>query len=120
MKDRGPGTGSGSAWTLPEELRALAEAGEGEAVREVIAIFQTDTEVRIRSIHQALGERNAARVRAETHAVKGSAAQVGATTISDLCRRMEAAAGAGNLDEALRLLPELEAEFAAVRRAMAG
>jgi len=113
-----PEGSSGAAWKLPEELRVLAEMGDADVVREVIGVFQTDTEARIRRIADGLAEVNAARVRGEAHAIKGSAGQVGAMLISNLARDMEAAASRQDLAEASRLLPALEAAFAKVRLAM--
>jgi HPt (histidine-containing phosphotransfer) domain-containing protein len=113
-----PEGAAGAAWTLPDELRLLAQLGDAETVREVIAVFQSDTEVRMGNIRTAFAAEDAPRVRAEAHAIKGSAGQVGAMRVSHLCRDMEAAALRQDLAEARRLLPELEAAFAAVRAAM--
>jgi histidine phosphotransfer protein HptB len=74
--------------------------------------------VRIRKIKNGLAGGNAPGVRAEAHAIKGSAGQVGAMHVSQLCREIEAAALRQDLAEAGRLLPQLEDAFAAVRTAM--
>ena len=107
-----------AAWTLPEELQMLADIGDAETVREVIAVFQSDTEKRIRRIRSAVAAADAPQVRAEAHAVKGSAGQVGAMHVSSLCRQIEAAAIKQDLATAGGLLPELEAAFQTVRAAM--
>ncbi|HLH20798.1 MAG TPA: Hpt domain-containing protein [Bryobacteraceae bacterium] len=106
-------------WTLPEDLRMLAEMGDFAVVREVISIFQTDTRARIGKLRQALADGDAARARGEAHAIKGSAAQVGALEVSELCRSMEAAAARQDVAAASSLFPQLEIAFAAVCSAMA-
>jgi HPt (histidine-containing phosphotransfer) domain-containing protein len=111
--------GSGAAWTLPDELRMLAEAGDADMVREVIRVFQSDTAIRIRAIQEGVARGDGPRVKHEAHAVKGSAAQVGATSLAAICRSVETAALSGASDDLGRLLREMEAEFAAVRSAMA-
>jgi HPt (histidine-containing phosphotransfer) domain-containing protein len=109
---------SGAAWRLPDELRMLADIGDAETVREVIAVFQRDTEIRIQKIRAAIAAGDASQVRAESHAVKGSAGQVGALELSSVCRQIEAAALKQDLGAASGLLPELEAAFQTVRAAM--
>lgn len=108
----------GAAWTLPDELRMLADIGDAETVREVIAVFQRDTEIRIQKIRAAIAAGDAPQVRAESHAIKGSAGQVGAMDVSSVCRQIEAAALKQDLAAASGLLPELEAAFQTVRAAM--
>jgi len=103
---------------LPDELRMLADIGDAETVREVIAVFQRDTEIRIQKIRAAIAAGDAPQVRAESHAIKGSAGQVGAMDVSSVCRQIEAAALKQDLAAASGLLPELEAAFQTVRAAM--
>lgn len=110
--------GPGEAWSLPEELQMLADLGDAETVREVIVVFQRDTAIRIQKIQAAIAAANAPQVRAEAHAIKGSAGQVGAMGVSGICRQIEAAAFKQDLATATSLLPELEAAFQAVRAAM--
>ena len=110
----------GAAWTLPEELQMLVDIGDAQTVREVIAVFQSDTEKRIGRIRTAIAAADAPQVRAEAHAIKGSAGQVGAMHVSSICRQIEAAAVKQDLTTAEGLLPELDAAFATVRAAMSG
>ena len=117
MRSDSEGT-PGAAWTLPDELRMLADIGDAETVREVIAVFQRDTEIRIQKIRAAIAAGDAPQVRAESHAIKGSAGQVGAMDVSSVCRQIEAAALKQDLAAASGLLPELEASFQTVRAAM--
>jgi HPt (histidine-containing phosphotransfer) domain-containing protein len=108
----------GEAWSLPEELRMLVDLGDAETVREVITVFQRDTETRIQKLREAVAAGDAVQARAQAHAIKGSAGQVGAMDVSDLCRRIEAAALAQDLAAAGGLLPQLDTAFGMVRQAM--
>lgn len=108
----------GAAWSLPEELRMLVDLGDAETVREVLVVFQRDTAIRIQKIRAAIAAADAPQVRAEAHAIKGSAGQVGAMDVSGLCRQIEAAALKQDLGSATGLLPQLDAAFQAVRAAM--
>jgi HPt (histidine-containing phosphotransfer) domain-containing protein len=96
----------------------LIDLGDAETVREVIAVFQRDTDARIQKMLAGFAAADAAQVRAQAHAIKGSAGQVGAMQIWSACRDIEAAALRQNLAAAAGLLPELEAAFEAVREAM--
>ena len=98
----------------------LVDIGDAQTVREVIAVFQSDTEKRIGRIRTAIAAADAPQVRAEAHAIKGSAGQVGAMHVSSICRQIEAAAVKQDLTTAEGLLPELDAAFATVRAAMSG
>jgi HPt (histidine-containing phosphotransfer) domain-containing protein len=104
-------------WTLPEELRLLAESDE-DLVNEVLSVFQSDTADRLRKLRAALeaGDRQA--VKNQAHAVKGSAGQVGAACVSDLCRRIESQALTADASVLHDLTGQLETAFADVCREM--
>jgi histidine phosphotransfer protein HptB len=117
MIDReSPGCGE---WKLPDELRQMAEGGDVEVVREVLTIFRTDTATRLQSIQAALASGNSAQVRMQAHTIKGSASQVGAMGLAELCRRIEREAAEGRTAGLPALIGELETCVAAVSRAIA-
>jgi HPt (histidine-containing phosphotransfer) domain-containing protein len=76
-------------WVLPAALRQLEECGEADLVEELIAIFQTDTAERLALLGRAVEMADYATTRAEAHTIKGSALQVGAVRVADVCRQME-------------------------------
>ena len=104
-------------WALPEALQQLAMAGEQDLVAEVLTLFQTDTDSRLRTLRSAVQSGNRKVVRAEAHSLKGSAAQVGATALADSCRQLELTAE--TCPDFMPLLQEIEARFALVSKAMA-
>jgi HPt (histidine-containing phosphotransfer) domain-containing protein len=104
-------------WALPEELRQLAESDE-DLVNEVLSVFQSDTADRIRKLRAALDQGDRQQVRHQAHAIKGSAGQVGAAGVSELCRQLELYALTGETPVLLDLTARLEVSFADVCRAM--
>ena len=77
------------AWILPAALRQLQECGEAVLVEELIAIFQTDTASRLELLERAVGTADYTVVRQEAHTIKGSALQVGAVQVAEICRQLE-------------------------------
>jgi HPt (histidine-containing phosphotransfer) domain-containing protein len=77
------------AWVLPAALQQLEECGEAVLVQELIDIFQTDTAERLELLARAVATADYATARAEAHTIKGSALQVGAVRVADVCRQME-------------------------------
>src|ERR1019366_1156416 len=77
-------------WHLPETLREMEEAGDDSIVLELIAFFQDDTASRIERLHAAVARLDAPTVKAEAHAMRGSARQMGAEALADLCQTIEA------------------------------
>ena len=108
---------SSEPWVLPEELRQLAESDE-DLVNEVLSVFQSDTADRIRKLRAALAQDDRQQVRHQAHAIKGSAGQVGATDVSELCRQLELYALTAETPVLHDLMERLEASFADVCRAM--
>ena len=76
-------------WVLPAALRQLEECGEADLVEELIDIFQTDTAERLELLARAVESGDYATTRAEAHTIKGSAMQVGAVRVAEVCRQME-------------------------------
>jgi len=104
-------------WVLPEELRQLAESDE-DLVKEVLAVFRSDTAERIAKLRAALDRGDRVTVKNQAHAVKGSAGQVGAAEVSELCRDIELQSIASDEPVLRGLVTRLEAAFASVVRDM--
>jgi HPt (histidine-containing phosphotransfer) domain-containing protein len=104
-------------WVLPDELRQLAESDEG-LVKEVLAVFLSDTADRIARLRAALERGDRVGVKHEAHAIKGSAGQVGAAEVSALCRDIEYQAVASDEASLRALVARLEPAFASVSRDM--
>jgi HPt (histidine-containing phosphotransfer) domain-containing protein len=80
--------------------------------------FRSDTSNRIGRLRAALDRGDRAVVKNEAHAIKGSAGQVGATTVSALCRQIELQASGSDAAALRNLIAQLDAAFANVCREM--
>jgi HPt (histidine-containing phosphotransfer) domain-containing protein len=81
--------GNSDVLVLPAALRQLQEGGEAALVEELILIFQSDAAERLEILAHALDAADYLTVRREAHTVKGSALQVGANRVAEVCRQME-------------------------------
>src|SRR4051812_39191703 len=105
-------------WSLPEELRALADGGDDDLVKEVLSVFQSDTEDRVKTMRAACGTGDREELRKQAHALKGSSAQVGALAMAKLCQTLETTARTADAAELERLVGEIDREFGEVRAQM--
>lgn len=77
-------------WTPPAWLHELA-SGEDGLIAELIDTFRTTTETRLRQMRTALATHNVSRLRTEVHRTKGSASQLGADALAEVCQSLEVA-----------------------------
>ena len=105
-------------WHLPETLREIEQAGDETIVLELIDSFQNDTAHRFERLHAAVARLDAATVKAEAHAIQGSARQMGAEALADLCQAVEAAAPQIDWRELEGQMEQADLLFAEVRTAM--
>lgn len=101
-------------WSLPQELVQLGQETGAEMIIELLAIFQEDSALRLKTLRAAVEEGEPGCIRSQAHSLKGSAAQVGATGMAESCREMERLAQGGSKPDQLALLSEIEARFARV------
>jgi len=87
-------------------------------VREILTAFQSDTSSRLLRLQCALGGSDRAAIRRQAHAIKGSAAQVGADAVAAACDLLESAAPRQPAADMAALLLRVQACFDEVRRAM--
>ena len=93
-----------------EGFRQLQEPGAPDIVTEFIDLFLEDLPARREAIIEALGTGEGERVRAAAHALKSSAAYIGARELARLCKEVEQRAREVDLVGAGRAAGELEAE----------
>ena len=106
-------------WHPPEALREIEEAGDQTIVLELINSFQNDTIRRFERLHAAVARLDAATVKAEAHAMQGSARQMGAEGLADLCQAVEASAAQRNWLALEGEVEQADLRFAEARSAMA-
>jgi HPt (histidine-containing phosphotransfer) domain-containing protein len=106
------------SWALPDDLRQLAETGEEDLVKEVLAVFQSDTTERLTKLRNGLAGNDRGVVKSQAHAIKGSAGQVGAMRVAAICQSIESGAPTAGVADLQDLVRQLESAFAEVSRAM--
>lgn len=87
----------------------LEKAVGREIVRPVVDSFEAETPGRVARMRQAIETGDAEDLRFTAHGLKGSAAQLGALRLAELCGELEAWSRNGHgdgADERLRLLEE--------------
>ena len=97
-------------------LDALNEEGETDVVSEVFRLFLADAPARVTAIRTAAAGGDTAGLRRAAHALKGSAANVGAQQVRDVCLALEHGASAGRIDAAL--ITSLDAVMSATEAAV--
>lgn len=100
-----------------EGLRALG-GGDDTFLAELIATFLTETPQLLGRLRVAVADIDAGAVRLNAHSLKGSSAEFGAAYLAELCRQMEQAGKAQELDSAADLLAEIEDEYHRVAAAL--
>jgi two-component system, sensor histidine kinase and response regulator len=105
-----PTAGAGFPATDPTALDRLRRFGGQKLLREMITLFLAAVPERIAAAREAIGSADAAGAERAFHALKSSAAQLGAMQLQRLCEEGELKARAGSLDAAAALLPALESE----------
>lgn len=98
-------------WTVPDTLKELEEAGEGNIVRELVNSFRHDTASRLHRLRDALARLDAVSLQAEAHSVCGAARQMGAPELADACWCIETAAPEGDWSALAGHLRQAEAYF---------
>jgi HPt (histidine-containing phosphotransfer) domain-containing protein len=84
----------------------------------VIALFLDSAPPRLAALREAVARDDARTLEQEAHALKGSAATLGARPLAAICEELQALGRAGDVARASALLPRLEAEFERVRGAL--
>ncbi len=103
--------------TALDDLRACDPDDSG-LLAELIDIFLADTPPRLNAIRRAADAAQPQALANEAHALKSSAAQLGALALSAICRKLEALGREGSLLGVDELVARLEPEFAAAREAL--
>ena len=91
---------------------------EGDFLENLIKIFLENGEQRIKDIEKAQLAGKYVLVSELSHGLKGSAGQIGAVTLMELCHRMSHISPADLVDEGITYVKTLKEEFARVRAAL--
>ncbi|MDE3054416.1 MAG: Hpt domain-containing protein [Gemmatimonadota bacterium] len=98
----------------PAAIARLRRFGGDALLFEMIDLLLVGAPQRLEAAHSG----DLDRARAALHSLKSTAGQLGAAGVQALCEEGERAAGAGDAPGVAALLPRLDAEFEAARRAL--
>ena len=99
-------------------LRELGGADDPGLFVELVQLFLADTPDRMRALSEALDQRDPKILEREAHALKSSAANLGAVELSSLFREIESAGREKDLQRAQGLVARSSAEFEMVEQAL--
>lgn len=102
------------------DMDALAQLKEimGEDFETLKQTFERDSVVRIQSIKNAIASGNPDEIRRAAHSFKGSAGNMAAPQLTELCRALEDQGRDGQVAGCDTLLKQIEAEYQHVRQAL--
>lgn len=95
----------------PEPEPAL----EPDAFTEAMQIYLTELSGRLDAIRRAVGDQDPQGLRLAAHVLRSTSALVGATTLAELCARLETAAVAGTHDDLPDVVADIESEAGKAR-----
>ncbi|HIK27865.1 MAG: response regulator [Oscillatoriaceae bacterium SKW80] len=98
--------------------KVLQSLREIEALDEVIDIYLENVPILLQSIHEAIALNDAPALRNAAHSMKSTSGTVGASSLFELCKHLEAMGRAGTTADAPPLLKQVEAEFMKVKAAL--
>jgi len=104
-------------WTPPSWLLEVAPDDESVIV-ELIDVFKTATETSLQQMRSALAAVDVPRLKTEAHRTKGSARQVGADALAEICQALELASSQTSLARLAELLDRGQQVFAETGNAM--
>jgi HPt (histidine-containing phosphotransfer) domain-containing protein len=95
-------------------LRRLTPPGEPDVLIDVLRLFLDEVPRRIDRLRAASAAGNLVEVHRVAHSLKGSAGNIGAHALADVCRRLEERGKAGDPQGTGDLVPALAVEFGKV------
>lgn len=101
-----------------DQLASITDAQGLSVLSELLQAFLAAAPARLEAIDNAVAHGDMPGVAEQAHALTGSSASFGATSMASLCRRLRAAAEQGDADATATLVVTLNAEFTRVRSSL--
>lgn len=101
-----------------QTLRDLSGPGDETFFVEVIDLYLKDSLALVGAIRQAVHSRDAHALMPAAHSLRSSSGNVGAASLSAVCRALECAASGNGMDDVDPLLAQLERIYPLVCRAL--
>ncbi len=89
-------------------LRSLGKPGQPDVFSELLLVFRNMLSGQLAQMRQAVSDNQADVLERLSHKLRGSSANLGATTIASICRRLETLGEEKKLEGAASILDELE------------
>lgn len=97
-----------------ETLRQLTPPGEPDVLNEVLTIFLQEVPPRIERLRTSWAGGNIQEMQRAAHSLKGSAGNIGAEALHEVCRQIDDKGRSGDLSGLPGLVETLIAEFGKV------
>ncbi len=104
--------------TVIEALRELGGDDDPELFAELVGLFLSDTPERIKELHRAFDADEPDAIERAAHALKSSAANLGALQLSELFKQIEAAGRASDMQVAGELVGRTDESYQQVEAAL--
>ncbi len=102
----------------PYDYRRALDGADPMVVRIIADSFRSNWPTQLRAIREAVQLRDAAQLQRNAHALRGVLGNFGAAPADALTRRMELLGTQGSVEQAVPLLPLLDAQLQALDRAL--
>jgi len=104
---------------IVQQLRELGEGdGTSHFLEDLVALFDAEVDRKVVELETAIQREDRGAVQLIARSVSGCAGQVGAAIAAGICRRIELAGAAGNLDVRTTELDDLRDELVRARAAL--
>jgi HPt (histidine-containing phosphotransfer) domain-containing protein len=97
-----------------EALRGLTPPGEPDVLSEVLNMFLAEVPPRLERLRNAWAAGNIEEVHRAAHSLKGSAGNIGATALFDVCKELDEKSRSGQVDAIGPLVDALAVEYGRV------
>jgi len=94
-----------------ETLRQLTAPGEPDVLAEVLKLFLDEAPTRIAKLRNAWEARDIQLVQRLAHSLKGSAGNIGATRLFEICKQLDSSGRSGIVADTGGLIDALTSEY---------
>jgi two-component system, sensor histidine kinase and response regulator len=101
-----------------DDLLELSRHSDGTQLTRLVDTFINDSFARIEALSRGIEAADGHAVARTCHSLKGSSANLGASSLAELCAELEVSASKNQLAGAVDILGRLESDFGRVRLAM--
>ena len=101
-----------------EELLSFADDGDPELLLDLIHLFLEDSPSKVAAVQESLANGDFEAAEHAAHALKGSAGNLGARLVQDVCEQLQVSTRKQQMDACRELAPKLVAHYAEAEQAL--